>query len=107
LRPPPTLPGKHYHSDDIEEPVFETNAKKSSVTYKDWKGDCEHLLVFTKEMGTRYKTFFEPEVDKTFKDDQITARVGSQYIRINDLKTLGPGVGRMGNKRKVKIVDSE
>jgi Ulp1 family protease len=41
-------------------------------------------------MGTRYKTFFEPQVDKRFKDTQITARVGSQYIRINDLKTLGP-----------------
>jgi hypothetical protein len=86
----PTLPGKHYHSDDIKEPVFETDTKKSSLTYKDWKGDCEHLLVHTEEMGTRYKTFFEPQVDKRFKDAQITACVGSQYICINDLKTLGP-----------------
>jgi Ulp1 family protease len=54
-------------------------------------GDCEELLVCTEEMGTRYKTFFEPEVDKTLKHDHITARVGGQYIRINDLKTLGPG----------------
>jgi hypothetical protein len=86
----PTLPGKHYHSDDIKEPVFETDAKKSSLTYKDWKGDCEHLVVHTEEMGTRYKAFFEPQVDRRFKDTQITARVGSQYIHINDLKTLGP-----------------
>jgi hypothetical protein len=42
-------------------------------------------------MRIRYKTFFEPEVDKAFKDKEITARVGGQYIRINDLKTLGPG----------------
>ena len=87
----PTLPGKYYHSDGIEEPVFATDAKMlSSLTYKDWKGDCAHLLLPTEEMGTRYKTFFEPQVDKRFKDTQITARVGSQYIRIRDLKTLGP-----------------
>jgi Ulp1 family protease len=41
-------------------------------------------------MSTWYRTFFEPEVDKRFKDTQVTARVGGQYIRINDLKTLGP-----------------
>jgi hypothetical protein len=69
---------------------FETDAKKSSLTYKEWKGGCEHLLLHTKEMGTRYNTFFEPHVDKRFKDTQITARVGSQYIRMNNLKTLGP-----------------
>jgi hypothetical protein len=85
----PTLPGKHYHSDDNVDPVFETDAKKSSLTYKDWKGDCEHLLVHTEEMGTWYKTFFEPEVDKRFKDTQVMARVGGQCIRINNLKTLG------------------
>jgi hypothetical protein len=87
----PTLPGKHYFSDDIEDPGFETDAKKSSLTYKGWKGDCEHLLIPTEEMGAWYKTFFEPEVDKRFKDTQVTARrVGVQYIHINDLKTLGP-----------------
>jgi hypothetical protein len=58
IEAPPTLPGKHYHSDDIQEPVFETNAKQSSLTYKDWKGDCEELLVCTEEMRIRYKTFF-------------------------------------------------
>jgi hypothetical protein len=91
IEPPPTLPGKSYHSNDIQEPEFETNAKQSSLSYKDWKGDCEDLLVCTEEMRIRYKTFFEPEVDKTFKDKRVMARVGGQYIHIKDLKTLGPG----------------
>jgi Ulp1 family protease len=90
IESPPTLPGKSYHSDDIQEPAIETNAKQGSFSYNDWKGDCEKLLICTEEMRIRYKTFFEPEVEKTFKDKKITARVGDHYIRINDLKILGP-----------------
>jgi hypothetical protein len=91
LEAAPTLPGKHYFSDAIEDAVFETDAKNSSVTYKGWNGDCEHLLIHTEEMGAWYNTFFEPKVDKKFRDTQVTARVGFQHIHIKDLKTLGPG----------------
>jgi hypothetical protein len=91
LEAAPTLPGKHYFSDAIEDPVFETDAKKSSLMYKGWDGDCEHLLIPTEEMVARYKTFFEPKVDKRYKDTQVTACVGFQHIYIKDLKTLGPG----------------
>jgi hypothetical protein len=91
LEAAPTLPGKHYFSDAMEDPVFETDAKKSSLTYKGLDGDCEHLLIPTEEMVAWYKTFFEPKVDKRLKAKQVTARVGFQEVTIKDLKTLGPG----------------
>jgi Ulp1 family protease len=75
-------------------------------------------------MGARYIRFVEPEVDKRFKDTQVTARVGVQYIHINDLKTLGPAewlnvtiIDRMtdvlasksdpNSKRRVAVFDSQ
>lgn len=90
----PTLPGKSYCSDGMQDPAFEPDPKNSSVSYRSWNGDCEQLLLPDEEMVARYDQFFSAgmdALDEKFEAEQVTARVGVKHITMKDLKSLGPG----------------
>jgi hypothetical protein len=60
----PTLHGRQYYSNSIDDPVFASGDKNFSPPYKAWEGDFEYLLRPDEEMVARYKTFFAPEQPK-------------------------------------------
>jgi hypothetical protein len=84
-----TLPGFEYHSDDMDDAVFDKT--QGEPPYVKWTVDLKEEMSASKALVTRYGDFFTDKNLKTMKDEKVTAKVGTQQLRVSDLKTLAPG----------------
>jgi hypothetical protein len=86
-----TLPGFEYYSDDIKDAVFEEI--QGEPPYVDWTVDLllKEEMSASKALVKRYGNFFTDKNLKSMKDENVTAKVGTQQLRVSDLKTLAPG----------------
>jgi hypothetical protein len=84
-----TLPGLKYHSDDIDDAVFDET--QGEPPYVNWTVDLKEEMSASKALVKCYGDFLTDKNMKTMKDEKITAKVGTQQLRVSDLKTLAPG----------------
>jgi hypothetical protein len=84
-----TIPGFEYYSDDIEDAVYEET--QGEPPYVNWTVDLKEEMSASKALVKRCGDFFTDKNLKTMKGEKVTAKVGTQQLRVSDLKTLASG----------------
>jgi hypothetical protein len=84
-----TLPGFEYHFNDIGDAIFDET--QGEPPYVNWTVDLKEEMSASKALVKRYGDFFTDKNLKTMKDEKVTATVGTQQLRVSDLKTLTAG----------------